>query len=495
MRLRDVLLNEKYKKMKGELAICGNPKCGKEFIKGRHNQNCCGNASCRTLYNRFKKGQASIPAHFNRSNVTARQPALAYNGGGSGFANNLTTSILHGAVAPTVTRAIGRGTFVGSVAASAFSGAVMPYLIGLVNSGSKVRFSAVDDEMNKWIREKEFWEKQRADIDRGILPVKSIGGFTIGALGGYFSVNTPSKKDLKDLGKKERKRLKKEIKRRKKAATTRALIGGVLLGGAGAYFEYNERQRLAMNGQALADNADAKILEAEHNIKRLREQKGIMEELVKNDVLVQDNNGVYSVNNSVADSIMSANDYKGMNIPLIHFKGAFKLLLSKGREKFYKLVGGLPEQGKSSYCVKFATYYAKNHGRVLYLPAEQSGDNLDFQDVLRRVNGEGFDIDKEAHTYNINQLLARIRGYDLIVLDSINDMNLSRADVKALNKKVAIMGVMQSTKAGGFKGEQGFLHDCDKFILIDKLAASASKSRGSDPKEERLSISIDKLTW
>ena len=74
-------------------------------------------------------------------------------------------------------------------------------------------------------------------------------------------------------------------------------------------------------------------------------------------------------------------------------------------------------------------------------------------------------------------------------------MKLSPRDVKAINEKVAILGVMQSTKGGDFKGGQDYLHDCDKFIVIDKLTASASKSRGTDPTEDRERIPIDRLTW
>ena len=47
------------------------------------------------------------------------------------------------------------------------------------------------------------------------------------------------------------------------------------------------------------------------------------------------------------------------------------------------------------------------------------------------------------------------------------------------------MAVMQSTKDGGFKGGQDYFHDCDKFVVIDKLAASVSKSRGTNPLEAK----------
>ena len=485
--------------MKGELAVCASPKCNKEFIKTRVNQNCCGNASCRTLYNRFKNGQPLVPESFNRSRKVRSRATVGAsynrNNNGAGFSQNLANGVLTGAVGPAISNAIGRGTFVGNVAASAVSSAVIPLVRDFINSGNKIQFSSIDDDMNYWIRQKEHWIKQREKIDKGILPIKSIGGSLIGGVLGYMSVNKPSKIESKKLSKEEKKKLKKLRKKKKREAKRNAIIGGIILGGFGGYLEYTERNTLNNNAQALADNADLNILEAEQNIERLRHEKATMKNWVDEDILVEDNEGTYSVNPDVFNSIMTANDYKSVKIPQIEFKGAFKLLLSKARNNFYKLVGGLPEQGKTSYCVKFATYYAQHHGKVLYIPAEQSGTNADFQEVLNRVGANGFDIDVSAHKYNLQQLLAKIKGYDLVILDSIQDMRLSPTDVKTLNERVAILGVMQSTKAGGFKGGQDYLHDCDKFILIDKLTASASKSRGTNPQEDRERIPINKLIW
>ncbi|MFK7983463.1 MAG: hypothetical protein AB8G86_26010, partial [Saprospiraceae bacterium] len=94
---------------------------------------------------------------------------------------------------------------------------------------------------------------------------------------------------------------------------------------------------------------------------------------------------------------------------------------------------------------------------------------------------------------DFQKLLERVQGYDLVILDSINNMKLSATEVKEINKRAAIMAVMQSTKDGGFKGGQDYFHDCDKFVVIDKLTASVSKSRGTNPLEAREAIGIDKL--
>lgn len=498
--------------MKGDIVVCASPRCDKKFVKTRYNQKCCGSASCRTLYNRHKNGEPLVPENFsNLSNggiATKRYRRMNKESNGMNVARNVTNSVLSSAVAPVLMSAVGRGSFVGNVAASVISSAVLPMLKDYIHSGNNIQFSDITDEMNRWINEKKYWEKQRTKIERGILPIKSIGGALIGGVLGYKSVGkekkvkTKSKSQLERMTLIERKEYKKKLKKAEKKekkrlenAKKRGLIGGLLLGSLGTYWESTERKELSMGGQSLIDNADRKIYEADQNIARLLEEKAVLEGWVKAEILTEDEEGIYSINKKALKTVMTADEYSKLDIPKIQFKGSYRFLLSDAREKFYKLVGGLPEQGKTSYSVKFASYFAANHGKVLYLPAEQSGANADFQEVIKRVGGTGFVIDTNAHKYQLAELLATVKGYDLVILDSINDMNLSASDVKRLNDEIAIMGVMQSTKAGGFKGGQDFLHDCDKFILIDSLRASASKSRGTDPTEERTPIEISKLTW
>jgi len=482
--------------MKGDRAVCANPRCDKEFTKTRYNQKCCGSASCRTMYNRHKNGEPLVPDRFKRTRVIREAPAMVdfYNGNArTNFSSNLTNGVLNGAVGPAIVNAVGRGTFVGNIAASAVSSAVIPLIREFINSGNKIQFSSIDDDMNYWISQKEYWEKQRAKIQKGILPIKSIGGGLLGGVLGFMSVPKKSEESLIGLKKKDRKRMRKAIKKSKADAKRNAIIGGVILGGIGAYIENAERQSLATNGQSLADNADAKIIEAEHNINRLRREKTQMMKWVEDDILVEDGQGVYTVKKEIIDTIISADEYKEIDIPLIEFRGAYKYLLNKARENFYKIVSGLPEQGKTSYCVKFATYYSQNHGKVLYLPSEQSGRNVDFQEVLRRVGGKGFDIDPNTNNYSLDELLQKVKKYDLVILDSVNNMKLTANQVKEINKETAVMAVMQSTKAGGYKGAQDYFHDCDKFVIIDKLTASVSKSRGTNPLENREAVKIENL--
>ena len=482
--------------MKGQLIVCANPMCAKEVIKKRHDQKCCGRNACRSIANRIAKGENPYPSFMNGWSGKSKEPTTRSYQKKSNFSGNAARSVLSGAIGPAISSAIGANSFGAKAASAVFTGAVMPLLKEFIKSGNQIRFSSLDDEINKLESDKQYFIKQRNSALQGVLPFKSVGGGIVGSVLGYLLTDKRDKPvNYDELSLRKQRKIDSQIKAQREKAKKNAIIGGIVIGTIGGYMDYTDGRNMSMNAQSIIDTADRELYMIEQELIRLRAEKARVKKWVDEDILVESKDGVYTVNNQILNDIISADEYKTMNIPVTHFKGGFKYILGKSRVKFYKLVGGLPEQGKTSYCVKFATYYSENHGRVLYLPAEQSGKNADFQDVLRKVGGKGFDIETNANQYNLSKLLARVEGYDLVILDSINDMGLSPSDVKAINEKVAVLGVMQSTKSGDFKGGQDYRHDCDKFVVVDRLTASASKSRGTNPNEERERIEIDKIIW
>lgn len=496
--------------MKGEIAICASPSCNKQFVKKSYRQNCCGSSTCRTLYNRHKNGQPLYPNFISNTGFTGKQtipiknslvsPSASPSAISSNsvtrarFMNSATGAVLSSAVAPTISSLIGAKTFTQRAGTAIFSQAVMPLIKEFVLSGNKIRFSSLDEEIMKLESDKEYWSKQKHKAVNGVMPYKSIGGGILGGLLGYLMTDKKTKPaNYYQLSLKKQQKIDKEIADQQAKAQRNALIGGTILGGIGGFMDHTESQNLANSSQNIIDNADREMFLIEQRLTQLRQEKARIKQWVQDEILVENEEGIYTVNNEILKDIVSADEYKQMDIPVIQFKGAYKYLLNESREKFYKIVSGLPEQGKTSYCVKFASYYAANHGKVLYMPSEQSGKNIDFQKVITLMNGSGFDIDINVNAYDFQKLLERVQGYDLVILDSINNMKLNTTQVQEINKRVAVMAVMQSTKDGGFKGGQDFYHDCDKFVIIDKLTASVSKSRGTNPLESREAIGIDKL--
>jgi len=185
-----------------------------------------------------------------------------------------------------------------------------------------------------------------------------------------------------------------------------------------------------------------------------------------------------------SNKILSAQQYRMADIPSIGFKGQYLYLMGDPAKDFYMLLSGMPGNGKSTFAIKFSQYYQDNHGKVLYLAAEQSGYNKPLQNLLKE-NSATFDINIEP-TNKVTDIVEFCKGYDLVVIDSINNLRIQPDDLSRIKKELpnlGIVAIMQSTKDGKFKGSQEFLHDSDIHIVCEKPHAKQKKSRYAPPSE------------
>ena len=84
-------------------------------------------------------------------------------------------------------------------------------------------------------------------------------------------------------------------------------------------------------------------------------------------------------------------------------------------------------------------------------------------------------------------ILKEAKGYDFIVIDSINNANITPEELDAIKKQrsdLSIIAIMQNTKGGKFKGSNQFLHDADIHIILENGVAKQVKSRYSEGREE-----------
>lgn len=459
--------------MKGERAVCKNPDCKKEFIKKKYNQNCCGNASCRVIYNRLKKGLSKYPefmqSYHKGKTVKGRQTSLlvfpepATNGLGASAVNAVLTT-----AGASITRAVAGGSFVGNAAGAVVTSTLIPYLKKMIGNRG-FSFAPIDNELSLWQSKLIYWQNEKNNVLNGAIPINAMGGAALGGLVGSW---VGSEKDR----------------------TRNAVVGGVLFGLMGAWLDNQERKQLEYNKAERIADADRHMAECEREILKLTSDRDFYESVIEEKVLVQNEEGVYVVNDELLNSVTSADDYQRTVIASIDFKGPYKYLLGNPGPNFYKIVTGEPGNGKSTYAVKFADYFNRHHGRVLYFPAEQSGEDKDFQNLLKRTNAKGFDIQRKANQCNVEDIISLVgKGqYKMIVLDSVNYMKLSHEDINKIREKLpnlAITAVMQSTKEGGFKGGQEYKHDCNLFLEISNFTAFQTKARSAGAAK----MSIEKL--
>ena len=207
------------------------------------------------------------------------------------------------------------------------------------------------------------------------------------------------------------------------------------------------------------------------------------------DMVKSNDNGeqVYEVNEDIASGYISADEYRKLDIKTIQFKGPYKYLLGEPGVNFYMIITGAPGHGKSTFCVVFATYFSLNHGKTLYLPAEQRGKNADLKNMLNRTDGERFILNQNPNKFDtIDKVIGEVKRlrFKLVVFDSINYMKFTPSDIAKLRAAcpdLAILSVMQYTKEGNFRGSLEHKHDCDIFLTAKEFSIYQEKARSAVP--------------
>lgn len=138
---------------------------------------------------------------------------------------------------------------------------------------------------------------------------------------------------------------------------------------------------------------------------------------------------------------------------------------------FKAMIYGMPGNGKSTFALKFAGHLSKNLNRkVLYVSSEE-GCNYTLKDKVQRMNAANSNL---MLSENLN---CDLTPFDVIFIDSVNDMQLTPADLKNLPSDKAYVFIFQTTKSGEFRGDQQFLHDVDMTARVEQMRAYKEKAR------------------
>ncbi|WP_295123511.1 hypothetical protein [uncultured Chitinophaga sp.] len=178
--------------------------------------------------------------------------------------------------------------------------------------------------------------------------------------------------------------------------------------------------------------------------------------------------------------IMSSMDFSGVHFETLGFTGKYRDLIGDPSPNFSMMISALPKYGKSTFACEFAGYLAHNHGCVLFVAKEEKfGKTL--QDKFLRV--------KHPRLYIADDLPSTIDGYDFVVLDSVNSLGFSPADLRLLrenNQGKAFIFIFQSTKAGKFRGDNTFQHDVDSVVTLPEPGKVVQMGRYNQGGEMQL---------
>lgn len=228
------------------------------------------------------------------------------------------------------------------------------------------------------------------------------------------------------------------------------------------------------------NSARLEIGKIDAKIRHLRKLNSRVDVLAKTGHLKPTENNKLKFNND----LIAADAYRKENIPSIKLGGKWSLLIGDPAPGFLMLLSGKPGNGKSTTAIEFAQYYETHHGKVMFVASEQPGLNKPLQSLLERFNATFMVWRKPVREVGV--ICDKIRGYDFVVIDSVNHMKLSPEDIAELrerNPKTSFLLVMQSTKDGSFKGSQEYLHDADIHVKMENFIANQTKSRFAAPMQ------------
>ena len=226
-----------------------------------------------------------------------------------------------------------------------------------------------------------------------------------------------------------------------------------------------------------------KIEQAEQNAKKIIQvipqqiENNINQPVVTN--VYEEENAFEEEANTNNDKLVSSRDLRKRKYNCFPFTGKWKDFFGLPSYSFHLAVHGKPGEGKSTFCVQFADYLAKNFGKVVYVSGEE-GLSKTVQD---KVINNGID--------NPYLFFADIKSYDeikteipnefhFVFIDSLDTLRIDAPKLKALKEhypQSAFITISQSTKDGKMRGSQEITHDTDIAAKVENGVAITTKNR------------------
>ena len=172
------------------------------------------------------------------------------------------------------------------------------------------------------------------------------------------------------------------------------------------------------------------------------------------------------------ETVLSATEIRNYQYEHYPFNSPWSDFMGLPSKNFHAMVFGKPKSGKSILCVKLADYLSQ-FGSVLYIAAEE-GFSATLKQKMEDFSIEGSGI-FFANFRKYEQIKEGVKGYDFVIIDSINYAQITVEQVeelKQLNPDMALIAVQQATKDGKFRGSQEYAHNCDIIIEVDNGTAS-----------------------
>jgi hypothetical protein len=190
---------------------------------------------------------------------------------------------------------------------------------------------------------------------------------------------------------------------------------------------------------------------------------------------------------STSKKIISSKHLKEQNYKALNFQGAFNELIGQPAVNFFCTVHGKPGEGKSTFCIKFANYLAKNFGTVIYISGEE-GFSKTLKDKVVNNNAETDNLYfADINTFDEIKEEIQPDTFHFIFIDSLDTLKIDPTrmrELMELYQNSALITISQSTKDGKMRGSNEIAHDADIVIAVENGLAITTKNRFKERGKE-----------
>ncbi|SKC47818.1 AAA family ATPase [Ohtaekwangia koreensis] len=203
-------------------------------------------------------------------------------------------------------------------------------------------------------------------------------------------------------------------------------------------------------------------------------KKGILQECKKKTFSDSRGKGTCSHNRGLS-GVLTAEEMATRKLDLLRFTSFWLSLFGNLGKNFTMMLHGGPHNGKTILLLKFAQYLAETFGNVLYVSSEEFASPTMTQKVNEFLNPRPSRL---HFAENLND--PDLSMYDFIILDSVNDLKLKIGEYQAIRKEhpnKAFIFILQSTKAGDFRGGKDWEHLAEVVGEVNKGTVTVTKNR------------------
>jgi DNA replication protein DnaC len=179
-----------------------------------------------------------------------------------------------------------------------------------------------------------------------------------------------------------------------------------------------------------------------------------------------------------SERLATLDELQNQRFETISLSSRFTDLFGEPAKGFMMAVHGGPGQGKSTFTVDLAKDLANHNNQVLFVAAEE-GYSKSLQQKFVGYRSDQLRLSNSRNLTSVKDSLKRSH-YDVIVLDSVQQMGIKPQQLTALKTaypKTGIVYILHATKGGTFKGDNRYAHDADIIVKLDEYKPVTEKSR------------------